>query len=311
MYAPITISVVIPTWNNAALLARAIDSVLEQDYPAHEIIVVDDGSTDGTPAVAASYGERIRYVRQANRGVSAARNHGVRIATGDWIAFLDADDVYLPGRLSAHARWIAREPDLDFLFGDQEFREGDGRLIQMAIDGSAAGRALLAHHRGAVEIPLAKQDFEALVADGFAEIRTLTIPRAAFLKLGGFPVEHKSGEDLYFFIRLFAASRKGGVVNRPLAVYYIYPDSAIRRDPILSQQRYVAALEGLEGELRAGDAALKRGWRARLRQGRLSLAYMHLRRGERRAALSAVAPQLWQGSALTALRDVASVVRGI
>jgi len=305
-----TISVVIPNYNNAGTLARAIDSVLAQDHPAHEIIVVDDGSTDDSRRVAAAFGDRIRFVRQPNGGVSSARNHGVRIATGDWIAFLDADDVYLPGRLSAHARWIAREPDVDFLLADQEFRDADGKLRQLTIDACAAGRALLARHPGAVEMPLAKDDFEAMVADGFAEIRTLTLPRATFLALGGFPAEHKIGEDLYFFIRLFAASRRGGVVNLPLAVYYIYPDSALRRDPILSQRRYVAALEALGTEMRSIGGALRRGWQARLRQGRLSLAYMYLRRHDRRRALAAVTPQLWTSPSLAALRDIASIVRG-
>lgn len=306
-----TISVIIPNYNNAATLARAIDSVLAQDYPAHEIIVIDDGSTDDSAAVAGTFGERIRFVRQPNGGVSNARNNGVRMAGGDWIAFLDADDIYLPGRLSAHARWIAREPDIDFLLADQEFRDSDGKLLQLAIDACTAGRALLARHPGAVEIPLPQDAFEAMVADGFAEIRTLTVPRATFLALGGFPVEHKIGEDLVFFIRLFAASRRAGVVNLPLAVYYIYPDSALRRDPVLSQRRYVAALEGLGAHMASFDAALRRGWCARLRQGRLSLAYMYLRQGDKRAAVAAVMPQLWRNPSLASLRDIASIVRGI
>ncbi len=306
-----TISVVIPNYNNAPTLARAIDSVLAQSHPAFEIVVVDDGSTDASAEVAAGFGERIRYVRQPNGGVSAARNNGARLAQGDWIAFLDADDVYLPDRLAAHARWIAREPDIDFLFADQEYREPDGKLLQRAIDASACGRELLARHPGDVEIPLRKDDFEAFVADGFAEIRTLTVPRRTFLALGGFPPEHKIGEDLFFFIRLCAASRKGGVVNRPLAVYYIYPGSALRKDVVLAQRRYVGALDALEPELRTADPGIRRGWRAKLRQGRLSLAYMYLRKGERRAALAAVAPLLLRSPSLTALRDVASIVRGI
>lgn len=307
----ITFSVVIPNYNNGATLARAIESVLAQTWAAHEIIVIDDGSTDDSAAVAARFGERVRYVRQANAGVSAARNHGARLATGTWLAFLDADDIYMPDRLEAHARWIEREPDLDFLFADQEYREPDGKLLQMAIDACAAGRGLLARHAGRVEIPIEAADFEHCVADGFNEIRTLSIPRARFLQLGGFPLDHKIGEDLHFFIRMYAASRKGGVVNLPLAVYYIYPGSALRKDPVAAQRAYVATLEALEETLRDAGAGIRRGWRAKLRHGRLSLAYMHLRRGERRTALAAVTPLLWGNPSIRSLRDVASIMRGI
>jgi len=306
-----TFSVVIPNYNNGATLARAIESVLGQTYAAHEIIVIDDGSTDDSAAVAARFGERVRYVRQQNAGVSAARNHGARLATGDWLAFLDADDIYLPERLGAHARWIAREPDLDFLFGDQDYREPDDTHLQMAVNACAAGRSLLARHPGAVEIPITAADFEDCVADGFAEIRTLSIPRASFLKLGGFPLNHKIGEDLYFFIRMYAASRKGGLVNRPLAVYYIYPGSALRKDPVAAQRAYVATLEALGEELQQAGGGIRRGCLSKLRHGRLSLAYMYLRKGARVAALAAIAPLLWDSPSLRSLRDVASIVRGI
>ena len=86
------ISVIIPCYNSGTHLAQAIDSVLAQTCPASEIIVVDDGSTDDSPAIMARYGDRIRVVRQANAGLPAARNAGIQAATGEWLAFLDADD---------------------------------------------------------------------------------------------------------------------------------------------------------------------------------------------------------------------------
>ena len=97
-------SVVIPTHNRAADLAEAVRSVRDQTYPAHEIIVVDDGSTDDTPQVVESLangGIPLRYLRQANQGAGAARNRGIRAAAGDWIALLDLDDTWLPRKLEA------------------------------------------------------------------------------------------------------------------------------------------------------------------------------------------------------------------
>lgn len=307
----IQFSVIIPTYNNAATLARAIESVLAQTYPAHEIIVIDDGSRDDTRAVAAAFGERVRYVYQDNAGVSATRNNGARLATGNWLAFLDADDVYMSERLMAHAAWLQREPDLDFLFADQEQRDDSGKLLHMAIAGSVFGRNLTARHPGQSELPMSREDFGDFIADGFAEIRTLSLPRKTFLALGGFPVGFRIGEDMYFFIRLCAVSRKGGVVNLPLAVYYIYPGSALRKDVVAAQRAYVTTLESLEGELRGGHAQIRRGWLAKLRQGRLSLAYMHLRAGRKGEALRAVLPLVWRQPSLTSLRDLVSVARGL
>jgi glycosyltransferase involved in cell wall biosynthesis len=309
--SPIQFSVIIPNYNNAATLGRAIDSVLAQDYPAMEIVVIDDGSTEDCAAVLQPFGERVRYVRQDNAGVSAARNHGARVATGTWLAFLDADDVYLPGRLSAHADWIAREPGLDFLFGDQDQRDPADGHQQFAISASAFGRALVGRQPGVLELPLGPDDFGALIADGFSEIRTLSIPRTTFLALDGFPTQHKIGEDLHFFIRLFLRSRRGGVVNRALAVYYIYAGSALRKDPVGAQRGFIAALESLHGEMAGASAAIRRGWLDKLRQGRLSLAYMHLRQHRKMAALASVLPLLRDTPSLRALRDVASIARGL
>jgi glycosyltransferase involved in cell wall biosynthesis len=308
---PINFSVIIPNFNNGKTLARAIESVLGQSYPAHEILVIDDGSTDDSRAVAESFGDRIRYIHQANAGVSTTRNNGARYATGSWLAFLDADDVYLPGRLEAHASWLQREPDLDFLFADQEQRDDSGKLLHMAIAGSAYGRSLALRHPDVTDIPIPSSEFKDFIADGFAEIRTLSVPRKTFLDLGGFPVNHRIGEDLYFFIRLCAASRKGGVVNRPLAIYYIYPNSALRKDVVAAQTAFVKALEALEPELRNGHSGIRDGWQAKLRQGRLSLAYMYLRSERKGEALRAVLPLLWTQPSLTSLRDLASIARGL
>jgi glycosyltransferase involved in cell wall biosynthesis len=104
-----TVSVVIPSYNRASLLKEAIDSVLGQDFDDFELIVIDDGSTDDTPGLLQSY-PNICVVRQDRRGVSAARNAGIRRASGRFLAFLDSDDLWLPGKLSAQIAFFKTHP---------------------------------------------------------------------------------------------------------------------------------------------------------------------------------------------------------
>jgi glycosyltransferase involved in cell wall biosynthesis len=101
------ISVIIPTFNRSYIVAEAINSVLSQTIPANEIIVIDDGSTDETSEVLASFGDKIIVIKQENKGVSAARNAGIDRARGDWIAFLDSDDIWLPNRIAVLRQDIA------------------------------------------------------------------------------------------------------------------------------------------------------------------------------------------------------------
>ena len=111
------ISVIIPAYNAAAFLADAVDSIRRQAYQPLEIIIVDDGSTDGTAEVAARLGGEVRYVRQPNGGPAVARNHGLRLARGEVIAFLDADDVWPDGRLEVQLERLLAEPQLQIVLG--------------------------------------------------------------------------------------------------------------------------------------------------------------------------------------------------
>jgi glycosyltransferase involved in cell wall biosynthesis len=102
-----TVSVVIPCYNYGRFLAQAINSALAQLYPPVEVIVVDDGSNDNTADVARSFGERVRYIHQENRGLSGARNTGIRAAVGEWIAVLDADDIWQKDKLLLQMQFAA------------------------------------------------------------------------------------------------------------------------------------------------------------------------------------------------------------
>lgn len=111
------VSVIIPTYNRAGTITRAVRSVLDQDYSPLELIVVDDGSTDETPGILAALAEggRLGLLRQPNRGVSAARNRGLAHSRGELIAFLDSDDEWLPGKLSAQVEYMAANPAAQLL----------------------------------------------------------------------------------------------------------------------------------------------------------------------------------------------------
>lgn len=122
------ISVVIPCYNAAAFLGETLRSAVKQTHPPVEVIVVDDGSSDNSAKLAESYGSPVRVIRQPNGGAAVARNTGVKAATGDWIAFLDADDLWAPTRLDTLAA-IARTAgeDVVCIFNDMEFLLEDGR----------------------------------------------------------------------------------------------------------------------------------------------------------------------------------------
>ena len=222
MNARPSFSVIIAVYNGAATLGRAIESVLAQSYTQHEVIVVDDGSTDDTAQVAQRFGDAVRYVRQDNAGVSAARNAGARHAGGEWLAFLDADDWYYPDRLRLHAEWIMRDANLDFLTGDYDYVRPDGSHISRSMEKHESGRALLRKAGGAPEVIMTAAEFEPFVADHFGDTHTLSVPRRTFLKLGGYPLGFFFAQQgsIYVFVALiFWYAKKMDAVDRKFDVH--------------------------------------------------------------------------------------------
>jgi glycosyltransferase involved in cell wall biosynthesis len=119
-------TVVIPCFNGARYIEQALKSALEQSYPPEEILVIDDGSTDGSLEIARAFGTRVTCLEQAHQGPSTARNLGTARARGDFIAFLDADDVWMPEKLAQHARLIERRPELDLVYTGYCLLRADG-----------------------------------------------------------------------------------------------------------------------------------------------------------------------------------------
>lgn len=130
---------IIPTFNRAAFLREAIDSVLAQTEKDFELIVVDDGSTDATRDVVESYGERVRYFFQPNAGASAARNCGIKNARGQFIAFLDSDDLWQPKKLSRQIAWMKAHPEIMLCYTDEIWIRRGVRVNQKKIHAKTGG----------------------------------------------------------------------------------------------------------------------------------------------------------------------------
>ncbi|HEB85641.1 MAG TPA: glycosyltransferase [Gammaproteobacteria bacterium] len=303
-------SVIIPAYNSAATLVKAVESVIEQSWPANEIIVIDDGSTDNTLQVIRQFGDRIRLIQQANSGVSVARNRGADAATGDWLAFLDADDWYYPDRLRWHAEWITCDGSLDFLTGDYEYWSEDGSLTGTSMAMHASGCAMLEKADGAKKVVMDENDIEGFVADHFGDMHTLSVPRKTFQALGGYPPGFKVCEDFHFLARLCAVSRRVGVVCQPLAVYLIHGASATRSDPLKAQEYNLQALLDLKHLADDFPVPVKRAVMARLRTGRLNLAYALVKSGRKREALGTVLPSLVETPGWASYRNILSILIG-
>src|SRR5690242_3196573 len=133
------VSVIVPTYNRAAFLPQTLRSILSQTSPVYEIVVVDDGSTDGTEAVLAEFKGAVKYIKIVNGGVCAARAVGLAHATGDWIAFCDSDDLWLPNKQAMQLELLSMEPSLEFIFGNIAIVQADRWSERTKLDSFPAG----------------------------------------------------------------------------------------------------------------------------------------------------------------------------
>ena len=306
----VNFSVIIAVYNGAATIARAIDSILNQTQKAHEIIIVDDGSTDSTAEIVQQYADRVRYIYQENAGVSAARNNGVKHATGNWLAFLDADDWYYPHRIQWHSDWIKEDAQLDFLTGDFDYVRPSGKLIRRSMDSTIAGKHLL-EQTTELRFILSGNLIGQFVSQHFGDTHTLSVPRTTFLELGGYPTEYAVCEDVNFLIRLCAKSYRIGVVTQPMAAYAIYEQSATRSNPLRAQQQTLAALQSLRPQIVDSQKHIRKGLEEGIRHARLDLAYVLLRENKRIGCIKSVLPLLWEKPGWQSMRDVTSIITSI
>ncbi len=201
------VSVVVPAYNYAGFLAEAVTSALRQSHTALDILIVDDGSTDNTAAVAqqlVKQDSRVRYIHQANQGLSAARNTGMREARGDFLVFLDADDVLHEQKIAAHLAHFARESALDISYGSSRYfvsGQPDKTFASLALDEQdwmpkVSGTA-------AAALP-------ALVVNNIMPVCSAMLRREVVARVGDFDTTLQSLEDWDYWLRAAAAGCRFG-----------------------------------------------------------------------------------------------------
>lgn len=200
---PASVSTIIPTFNRADFLAEAIQSVLQQTRPAEEIIVIDDGSTDNTEQVVARHGGSLRYVWQNNSGPAAARNRGLREARGDYIAFLDSDDLWVPHKLESQLTFFSRNPEVDFVFANMANFSGTKAVNAPEIKNRKL-HAYLATNAAWLE-----DLFACLVVENVIPTPTVMCKRSAVEKVGFFDEKLRVAEDLDYWLRSTEMCRWG------------------------------------------------------------------------------------------------------
>jgi glycosyltransferase involved in cell wall biosynthesis len=224
------ISAVIPSYNAERCLARAVESVLQQTYPAHEIIVVDDGSKDETPVAAAKFGDRVRYVRQDNAGAAAARNRGIEMATGDWIAFLDADDWWLRDHLANQAAIIARHPNLVWVSG--RFLDGWSEGLTTLKPVTEEFRRFLAEGEYFPDF------YEGALAGFNFSTCAMLIQKKVLVNAGLFDVTLKVSEDCDLWFRIADRHPVIGYVDSPLFVYDHSTPQSLTKAGLLTGEQF-------------------------------------------------------------------------
>lgn len=285
------VSVIIPVRNAKDFIQEAIDSVFGQDYPALEIVLIDDGSDDFDYQTLSRQDARIHVTRLEGRGVSHARNTGMRLARGKYFAFLDADDVWFPGKLLAQIRYLEAHPEVGIVFG---------RFTTWPSDGT--GKFEPAQHLATDCSHLNEADparsgwlYTKLLNGLLVGMNTAVIRRDIYQKIGGFDESMRIGEDYDFWLRSSHVAQMHSLTG-PVALYRIHSASAMHR---LDRDNHLARL--LESARARWGLTSKDGSSLSRRQFRTRLAGVHFNHGY---------SHFWHGDPLIAMQAFGQAVAG-
>lgn len=281
------VSVIIPVYNGEAFIAEAVESALDQDYPHKEVIVVNDGSNDGTMQVLRRFGDRIRILDQVNGGPPRARNAGLAVAAGEYIAFLDADDVWLQGKLTAQVTHMEAQPGVAVSY------------FQWHVWASEAG----GYHRPEFSREPLRQVrvddersgwiYNRLLYD--CELLTTTVMLRASVarKVGEFDVNLWCGEDYDYWLRMSQAG-KISRLEPAGALYRVVPGSASRHARPINDELQVIQSNLTRFGLTDPSGAVVDKARLAMRLDALVFqhGYSHLHQGDPSIALEAFAANL-------------------
>ncbi len=233
-----TFDIIIPAYNAARYLAAALDSVEAQTFADWRILLVDDGSTDETAALVAPYqsriGEKLLYIRQSNRGLPAARNTAIAHSSAEFLALLDADDVWLPCRLAESLQAFAGRPQVGLAYGLNTQIDPEGKLL-----GTFQGNRQNAEGKIAPFIYMRKVEFPC---------PTVTFRRECVDKVGGFDETMRASEDRDLWLRI-ALEYEIAFVSKVIAYYRVSPNS-MSADPdrmVTSQLQFIRKHYGAAG----------------------------------------------------------------
>jgi glycosyltransferase involved in cell wall biosynthesis len=262
-FAP-SFAVVVPAYQAAATIADAVESALGQTVSPEEVIIVDDGSTDGTSDLLSPYRDRITLLQKSNGGGASALNVAIEAASSDFIVVLDSDDAYLPERIEELRRLAVMRPDLDLLSTDAYF-ESEGQIT---------GRFNRAN-----PFPVSDQR-EAMLRSCY--LFAPAIRRRRLLEIGGFDEQLRIAYDWDCWIRVLLAGAQAGLVDRPLMRYRLHPGSlsADRRAALEERVVVLRKLASGNHSLSAAEAAtLQRSLTIHRSTARLARAQIALLRG--------------------------------
>lgn len=255
MSAP-EVSIILPTFNRARLLPRALDSIIAQTFQDWQIVLVDDGSVDETASVAARYAERLRdrsqrgwpliYIRQPNGGSSSARNRGIDACSGRFVVFLDSDDEFLPARLQRQLDLFSLRPELGFVYSDYAYIDLEGRREGSAFDTVARRARAVPHEVVAPGLCVCTDDlFDALIREYFVATIVGMVRREILADAIRFPLGHAYAEEWLFYLRVARACR-AGFVDEPLCLHHHTSGSLARTDRRRNNLRYYGLVRAID-----------------------------------------------------------------